>query len=83
MTVFFRQRNAIELEQIGEVATIPDNDVAHLMYYLKSVCFAIDCANDSNIQRFTNYKRWFLLSLDEQKTLLLVCYTYSPDVLNN
>ncbi|UJR18271.1 hypothetical protein I4U23_005174 [Adineta vaga] len=82
MAVFF-QRNEIEFERTGQATTVANNDVARLMYYLDCVCDAIDCANDSDIQRFTNYNNWHHLSIEEQKALLVVCYAFSPDVLNN
>ncbi|UJR18277.1 hypothetical protein I4U23_005180 [Adineta vaga] len=70
-------------ERTDQSVTVPNNDVARLMYYLNCVCVAIDCANDSDIQRFTNYNNWHHLSIEEQKALLVVCYAFSPDVLNN
>lgn len=50
------------------------------MYYLRCVCTTIDCNNDADIQRFTNYWNWASLSLDEQRQLVVLCYTFSPDV---
>jgi len=77
------QRNEIGFERTGQVVTVPNNDVAHLMYYLNCVCVAIDCNHDPDIQRFTSYQNWSYLSIEEQKALLVVCYTCSPDVLND
>jgi hypothetical protein len=73
-------RNEIGVKRIGRVTTVPDNDVARLMYYLTCVCCAIDCDQDGDIRRFTNYANWALLSTEEQKLLVVLCYTFSPDV---
>jgi hypothetical protein len=77
------QRNEISLECTSSSVTVPNNDVARLMYYLNCVCTAIDCNRDPEIQRFTNYNNWHYLSIDEQRQLHALCYTFSPDVFNN
>ncbi|CAF1498317.1 unnamed protein product [Adineta steineri] len=75
------QRNEVEFERTGVKGNIPNNDVAYLMYYLQCVCTSINCNNDPDIQRFTNYNNWSSLSTDEQRALVVVCYAFSPDVL--
>jgi hypothetical protein len=82
MTVFYQQ-NKIDFERIGVEANVPNNDVARLMYYLRCVCTSINCNNDPDIQRFTNYNNWSYLSNTEQKALLVFCYTFSPDEFND
>ncbi|CAF3657437.1 unnamed protein product [Rotaria sp. Silwood1] len=77
------QRNEFGIKNIGQSTTVPDNDVAKLMYYLNCVCFSIDCNDDPNIRRLTNYSNWSSLSVDEQKQLLVLCYAFSPDVFDN
>ena len=52
----FRQNN-ISIRETGTTASVPNNDVARCMYYLKCVCSVIDC-NDVNIRRFTNYENY-------------------------
>lgn len=79
MSLALRQ-NQIGIKRTTESATIPNNDIAKLMYYLQCVCTTIDCNGDSDIQRFTNYENWQYLSLDEQRQLVVLCYTFSPDV---
>ncbi len=73
MAVVYLQRNEVESECMTESANVPNNDVARLMYYSNCVCFAIDCNNDNDIQRFTNYQNWARL-------LFALCYKLSPDV---
>jgi hypothetical protein len=82
MAVFF-QKNEVELKRTGHTVTVPDNDVARLMYYLNCVCEAVQCEQDSEIRRFTNYSDWASLSVDGQKVLLALCYTFSPDTLDD
>ena len=33
------------------------------MYYLNSICVAVQCESESGIQRFANYSRWIYLSI--------------------
>jgi hypothetical protein len=70
-------RNEIGVKRIGHVMTIPDNDIARLMYYLAYVCCAIDYDQDGEIRRFTNYDHWARLSTEEQKLLVVLCYAHS------
>ncbi|CAF1241485.1 unnamed protein product [Adineta ricciae] len=76
-------RNEFSLEVDSVSVTVPSNDVARLMYYLNCVCTAIDCNRDPDLQRFTNYRNWYSLSISEQKELLVLCYTFSPDVFDD
>jgi hypothetical protein len=73
-----RQQIGVKRTTVG--VTVPDNDTARLMYYLQCVCQAIDCNNDPEIRRFTDYSNWHRLSVDEQRQLFVLCYTFSPDV---
>ncbi len=58
--LFFFQKNEVELKRTGHTVTVPDNDVARLMYYLNCVYVAVQCEQDSEIRRFTNYSDWRL-----------------------
>ena len=73
-------RDELEVKRTGRQTTVANNDVARLMYYLNCVCTSIDCNDDEDIRRFTNYNNWNYLSADEQKLLVVLCYTFSPDV---
>ena len=78
----YLQSNNVEIERTGVDVNVPHNDVARLMYYLECVCAALDCNDEPEMQRFTNYRNAARLSIDEQKVLLGLCHTFSPDVLN-
>jgi len=82
MAVVF-QRNEFSVECTSTSVTVPNNDVARLMYYLNCVCAAIDCNRDPDIQRFTNYRNWASLSIADKNALIVLCYTFSPDVFSN
>jgi len=76
-------QNEVDVKGITVSTTVPDHDVAKLMYYLSCVCTTIVCNEDEDISRFTNYTNWERLSTEEQKLLLTVCYTFSPDVFED
>ena len=73
-------RDEFDIKRASYPTTVANNDVAKLMYYLNCVCTTIDCNDDADIGRFTNYNNWSYLSVDEQKLLVALCYTFSPDV---
>ncbi len=82
MALYMRTNN-ISAERTGVLVSVPNNDVARLMYYMQCVCTAINCDDDPDIQRFTNYKNWARLSIAEQKALVAVCGAVSPTILND
>lgn len=73
----YRQTN-IGIREKGTKASVPDNDVARCMYYLKCVCSVIDY-NDANILRYTNYHNYWLLSNAEDEIVYKLCLLLSPD----
>lgn len=77
----FRQ-NQFGFKETSVSATIPNNDVARLMYYFNAVCYCIDY-NDSDVRRYRNFQNWSSLSYNEIRVLLALCLTISPDVLDN
>ena len=77
------QNNEVNIESIGVHVTIPNNNIARLMYYLSCVCTVINCENDADIQRFISYQNWHRLSNTEKQALVALCYVISPDVLEN
>ncbi|CAF1532467.1 unnamed protein product [Didymodactylos carnosus] len=73
------QFGGIELESVGLSTTVPDNDLARVMYYLSCVCSAIDY-NDNDIQRYRNYNEYYRLTEEEKLLVVVLCGTLSPDV---
>jgi hypothetical protein len=79
MALAYRQTQ-IDVKRTTESVTVPDNDIAKLMYYMNCVCTTIDCNDNPEIQGFTDYSNWRSLSTDEQRQLVVLCYTFSPDI---
>jgi hypothetical protein len=80
--IYFQQ-NQIGVKYTGYKVDVPNNDVARLMYYLQCVCTSIEIEQDAEVQRFTSYNNYAYLSVEEQRVLLGLCYTFSPDVLED
>jgi hypothetical protein len=76
------QRNQVGFRDTTVAASVPNNDIARLMYYFNSVCSAIEYT-DNDMQRYRNCRNWSSLSYEEIRLLLVLCYTFSPDVFNN
>jgi hypothetical protein len=72
------QRTDVGFRQVGTFASVPDNDIARCMYYLKCVCSVIDCGNE-NILRYTTYQNYSRLSVDEHEVVYKLCLLLSPD----
>jgi hypothetical protein len=72
------QRNQIGFKQTSVSTTVPNNDVARLMYYFHCVCSAIEY-NDSDVSRYRNYQNYASLTYNEIRCLLVLCLTLSPD----
>jgi hypothetical protein len=79
----FIQRKEIDVKEYGNDVTVAENDVAKLMYYLNCVCRVVDCKDDRELGRFIDYHNWASLSITDQKRLLALCYTFSPDVFED
>jgi hypothetical protein len=78
----YLQHNQYGIKDVSQTINVPNNDVARLMYYLNSVCYTIEY-NDNNISRYRNCSNWSLLSNEEIRLLVVLCYTLSPDIFDN
>ncbi|CAF4245016.1 unnamed protein product, partial [Adineta steineri] len=72
------QQSNYGIRETGTTTSVPNNDIARCMYYLKCVCAVIDC-NDANILRYTNYNNYWILSDSEDEIVYKLCLTLSPD----
>ncbi len=77
------QRTRHELKETGSDASIPDNNIAKLMYYLNCICslLDLDLEDKPEIRRATDYKNYHRLNDDEIDKLLVLCILLSPDEL--
>ena len=83
MAVVF-SKNEVGLTDTSVTAKVPDNDIAKLMYYLKSMCSILGLETTGyNIARLTDYNNHYMLTIDEKVKLFALCGYLSPDVLNN
>ena len=83
MAVVF-SRKEVGFTETSVTANVPDNDTARLMYYLKSMCTVLGLeTTEYNIARLTDYKKYYMLTIDERVTLFALCEYLSPDALNN
>ena len=64
----------------GSTTTVPDNDLAKLMYYLDCV-FAV--IRYDNADRFTDYKNYYLLSTAEEQTVLGLAALFNPKIMSD
>ncbi len=79
----FIQRNQFGFKDVGHKVTVPNNDVAKLMYYFSCVCSAIECDMTPQMRRLANYSNYANISIQEVRQLLALCYTFSPDVFDD
>ncbi|XP_060071188.1 uncharacterized protein LOC132551097 [Ylistrum balloti] len=76
------QRQHLGIREIGESVNIPPNPVARAMFYLRCICNVLDL-NDgsSNLQRFTDFKNFYLLTDNEIDALTLLISSVRPQDL--
>ncbi|CAF1050307.1 unnamed protein product [Rotaria sordida] len=74
-------RDQFSLRPTSTRATVPDNDLARLMYYLNCVFNAIEY-KDQDVRRYRDYHNWSLLSDTEQRAVLVFALALSPNELD-
>ena len=72
------QQNQYDLLPTIPRTTVPDNDMARLMYYLSCVFHTIEY-EDQDIRKYRDYQRWSMLSHAEQRVVWSLTLTFSPD----
>lgn len=72
------QRNQYGLRPTSVRVTVPDNDIARLMYYLNCVFYTIEY-DDQDVRKYRDYQRWSMLSHAEQRVVWFLALTFSPD----
>lgn len=78
----FLQSTNYDVKAFGRNVTIPNSDIAKVMYYLDCVCTVIDY-NDGNIQRYRNYSNWANMSDQEDRLIFILALALSPDELDD
>ena len=73
----FGNFNRVSVKPFGERTTVPDDDVAKLMYYLSCVDTVI---NYNEIDRLTDYENYDLLSVDSMTELFKLVLLFNPKI---
>jgi Zinc finger, ZZ type len=77
MAAIFQQETGYE--DVGTTCTVPNNDIARVMYYLH--CVTVGCDMDVLQDDLVDYKHYYRLSKSRADGVFLAAYTYSPDEL--
>jgi hypothetical protein len=78
MARYFEFDGDLNFERIGKRASVPDNDIAKCMYYLKCVCTAIDY-DDDDMKQYTDYDNYRWLTPYQRQRVFILCKVMSPD----
>ena len=70
----------ISIIPIGERTTVPNDDVARLMYYLSCVDTVINYQGIDKLSDFRNYKR---LTVDDIIVLFKLVLLFNPEIFLN
>lgn len=62
--------NEYDFRMFGTTVSVPDADIAKIMYYLDCICTVIDY-HDNNIGRYRNYSNWANMSDYEDRLIYL------------
>ena len=71
--------NNLEVHPIGVTVTIPDDDVARLMYYLSCVGTVIEHDNENDM--LTDYENYDLLDVNQLTLLFSLVTLFEPSIL--
>ena len=74
-------RTEIQVKNTSSAATVPNDPIAKLMYYLNCISTCVEANDDSTIRRLRDYKNYSSLSSEEEAMLLILCLALSPDTL--
>lgn len=74
----------VGVKEFGRDVDVAEVPHAKLMYYLDSICYALNLdKSESGIRKLREYRNYRSLSSDEIDELLILCAIFSPDVLLN
>ena len=71
---------SLNVKPIGQTVTVADNSLARLMYYLDCVFTVIQYDQSS---RLTDYQNYYLLSKEEEQTVLGLVALFNPKVMSD
>ena len=71
---------SLDIKPIGRKVTVPDNNLAKLMYYLACVFKVIQYDQSS---RLTDFQRYYSLSKEEEQTVLGLVALFNPKIMTD
>ena len=77
----FANLNSIQVKPIGVTVTVPNDDVARLMYYLSCVDTVIQYDNEDDI--LTDYENYDLLNVEQLTVLFSLVTLFNPKIFIN
>lgn len=72
---------SLEVRDVGSAVTVPNDDVARLMYYLN--CVTVGCGLDIIQDDLVDYRRYYRLSTSRADSVFALALTFSPDEVIN
>lgn len=76
----YLQHSTFDFSRASNPVTIPDSNIAKLMYYLDVVCDLIEY-DDRNLDRLRNFKNYRNITDTELRLLFVACAALEPDLL--
>ena len=70
--------NKIRIKEDSVRASVPDNDIARLMYYLKCVSSVL---KNNGLSQYTNYNKYYNLSSKEKNEVIQLANIFNPIIL--
>ena len=77
----FANLNRFQVKPIGVTVTVPNDDVARLMYYLSCVGTVIEHDNEDDI--LTDYENYDLLNVEQLTILFTLVTLFNPKIFIN
>lgn len=71
---------SLDVKLPGATTTVPDNNLAKLMYYLDCV-FGVIQIDEAN--KFTDYHRYYSLSKEEEQTVFKLALLFNPKIMTD
>ena len=72
--------NQLKVEAFGQNTTVPNNDLAKLMYYLHCISAVIEC-DDYNM--LTDYEHYYNLNIDQMKEVYKLAILFNPKIFSD
>ncbi|OWF49693.1 uncharacterized protein LOC110451382 [Mizuhopecten yessoensis] len=76
------RKTDVGVKEFGRDVDVAEVPQAKLMYYLDSICYALNLdKSESGVRKLREYRKYRELTNDDIDELLILCTLFSPDVL--